>query len=260
MQLKGYHLRPVSPFYETLETAISLNNSCLQSFVSSKNGIIDINNIEIKKTNKLTQAIDLYIHGSFWICPTLNNKKSIETFTNEYNLSLSLGAKLFIIHLGSARKFKDTTKGIENCARFLNNLTKNVLKEDCQLLIENTAHNNYNVGSNLEDFKQLYYLLDQPEKIGFCFDTAHAYAYGYNLADHNNLLINILNKNIYFKIKLIHLNDTKDDFGSYLDKHVMIGNGRIGIQNLINIAKLFHDTPLIIEAPQDEIKNINSLF
>ena len=131
-------------------------------------------------------------------------------------------------------------------------LNKILKKEDpITLLLENTTHENKTIGSNLNDFKLLKPLLTQPQKIGFCIDTCHAFAYGYDL-EKTDSFVETLDQTMGLKnIKLIHLNDSAKPQGSKIDKHAVPGKGLIGkkiLQKIINHKKLKH-IPIIIEPP-----------
>lgn len=257
--LKGFHIRPHQPFANTIHQAKDLNTNCLQSFVTGTNELLDLEDIDIKTTNKLTQETPLYIHGSYWICPTYNSEKSLKAFKNEYNRALELGARLFVLHLGSAKKYGEKQKGIEQAVRFLNKIVKEYSCSDCKIIVENTAHNKLSIGSDLADFKEIYNLLDQSEKLGFCLDTSHAHAFGYNIQsiEHQNNFVSELNNNVPFTLELIHLNDTLDTCGSFLDRHALIGTGQIGERALQSIVNLLPAVPIIMEAPVDQITKLS---
>lgn len=80
MRNKGFHLRPISPFNETFLKAKELNANCLQTFVVDTNRLLSLDETDIKLSHKLAQDIDLYIHGSYWICPTYNCESSVTAF------------------------------------------------------------------------------------------------------------------------------------------------------------------------------------
>ena len=146
--------------------------------------------------------------------------------------------------------------GIQSVATMLNTLLK---KEDSvQILLENTAHGNRCVGSDINDFVLIKDLLEHPEKVKYCLDFAHAYAYGYDLSD-TTAFTNFLDSTIGLaNIKLIHLNDSAEICASKKDKHALPGLGQIGketIQKLINHPS-FKEIPKIIEAPISTIELI----
>ena len=260
MRKAGFHLRPQIPFKKVFDKAKELEIKCFQTFVINEQTILDLNQDDIALCNSTTNDIELYVHGSYWICPSLNDHRSLQSFKNEYELALSLGAKFFIIHLGSGKRYKSKDLGIEQSARFLNQITKNIAHDDCTILLENTAHQNFTVGSELDDFKKLYSILDKSDKIGFCLDTAHAHAYGYEIieSEMQKKFVKNLIEQVSFDLKLIHLNDTHESKGSFIDKHEIAGQGAIGLQALQNLLKLLHvDIPLIFETPTETFNKLN---
>ena len=128
--------------------------------------------------------------------------------------------------------------------------------------MENTAHGNMSVGSDLQDFHQLLQKLDHPEKISFCIDTSHAHAFGYDIADitKHGEFIDLLDELIGLeRIVLIHLNDTKEKCGSLIDRHDIVGQGKLGdsvLKHFIAQPRLAH-IPVLMELPvlpeQEEI-------
>lgn len=259
MRNVGFHLRAQIPFKTIFDQVMELGLKCFQTFVINEQKILDLDSTDIKNCKQATNEIELYVHGSYWICPTLNDQRSLQTFKTEYELALSLGAKFFIIHLGSGKRYKSKDIAIEQSARFLNQITQNVAHSDCQILLENTAHQNFTIGSELNDFYELYNILDKSDKIGFCLDTAHAHAFGYDIIEakaQREFAETI--KQINFTLKLIHLNDTHESRGSFIDKHEIAGQGQIGWQALQNLVKLLaDDIPLILETPTEIFNNLN---
>ena len=93
-----------------------------------------------------------------------------------------------------------------------------------------------------------------PELVKICLDTAHAYVYGYNLADEQEQenFCELVQKTVGFaSIALLHLNDTVQPLGSFLDKHAVIGQGHIGQEALVRFATRpdLAQVPIILELP-----------
>ncbi len=98
------------------------------------------------------------------------------------------------------------------------------------LLLENTAGSKNSMGSSFEDIASI---LDakNSERLGVCLDTCHLFASGYDLRTPEELehtLAEFENLIGLRRLKLIHLNDSKGDLGSGLDRHEHIGLGKIG--------------------------------
>jgi deoxyribonuclease-4 len=126
------------------------------------------------------------------------------------------------------------------------------------LLLENTSGKTNEIGST---FTEIGEIIDNVSTthIGVCFDTCHAYARGYDIASPNGLeeTINEIESSIGMdKIKIVHLNDSKGELGSRLDRHNHIGEGHIGEKGFINfLSSPFKDKPLILETPIDEFRS-----
>jgi deoxyribonuclease-4 len=91
--------------------------------------------------------------------------------------------------------------------------------------------------------------------IGICFDTSHAFAAGYDLRTEENIesTVQKIDDLMGFeKLKVVHLNDSKGDFNSRIDRHEHIGLGKIGEEGFRNIlASKLGTVPLIMETPKD---------
>jgi apurinic endonuclease APN1 len=162
-----------------------------------------------------------------------------------------------IVHPGSAKGADDRLQGVDALARALNIVIRK--KYGIKLVLENTAHGNFAIGSDITDFKLLLEKLDKPDEIAFCIDTAHAYSYGYDIVDATarDEFIRLLDATIGLsRIHMIHLNDTYEKLGSKLDRHQIIGQGSLGDDTLkafIYDARL-RTLPIIMELPALEEK------
>jgi len=103
------------------------------------------------------------------------------------------------------------------------------------LLLENTAGTRNSMGSSFEDIQRIIAGLTRPERVGVCFDTAHAYAAGYDLGSKAAVdnTIRRFDETIGFeRLHLVHLNDSSGGLGSRIDRHEHIGLGMIGEKGL----------------------------
>lgn len=160
-----------------------------------------------------------------------------------------LGFNHIILHPGSTAI---RNAGIDAIVQVLNTLTSST--QGIKFVLENVAFAAPSIGGSLEDLQAIYSKLDNPERVGFCIDTAHAYAYGYDLAtkDARNSFIDLLGNTIgYNNIALIHINDTQSTLGSRHDMHCHLGGGTLGIEALREFAldERLTRIPLILELP-----------
>lgn len=110
------------------------------------------------------------------------------------------------------------------------------------------------VGGDLKEIRDIIDLVKDKSRVGFCIDTCHAFAAGYDLAKQSGFdkLVQDIDQIIGFNyLKGLHLNDSKGGCGDHLDRHELIGKGRIGIEGfrrIMNEARFAH-LPMILETP-----------
>jgi len=181
--------------------------------------------------------------------------KSLKSLTAELDRCIILGIPYVVTHLGS-HLGKGPDIGLERIVTAINQALSNA-KGDIMLLLENTAGTKNSMGSTFEDINRILWQIESREKVGVCFDTAHAFAAGYDLrtSEGVNSTISKLDAVLGLKqLKVIHLNDSKGELGSGRDRHEHIGLGFIGE---VGFRALFHHPslqglPFIMETPIDE--------
>jgi deoxyribonuclease-4 len=175
----------------------------------------------------------LYLHGSYWINLANIGRTKHHILTKELQWAKKLSFTHMILHPGSAKGAIDREEGIDALASALNGILKR--EHDIKIVLENTAHGKMAIGSDMYDFAKVLQKLDHPDRVMFCIDTAHAFAYGYNVRDAQgqDAFIALLDQTIGIeRIALLHVNDTHEHLGSCMDRHHMIGDGKIGEEAL----------------------------
>lgn len=181
--------------------------------------------------------------------------KSISQLKAELQRCNKLGIKYLISHLGSP-KSRGKEFGIKRVIMAL----KSILKEyqgRTVLVLENSAGKRDKLGSRLDDFGEIFSKINFKDKLGFCFDTCHAFASGYDfrtIAKAEKIVSLIDEKISLKKCYIIHCNDSKYPLGEGKDRHEHIGLGMIGdlgFKNLFRLKKI-RESPLICETPVDE--------
>lgn len=249
----GLHLRVTDSLVSVAKQAIAFELPYFQAFLvtQQKNGALIIpSEIEITQFRKLCEKrfSQLYAHATFWLNLADPAHSSLDGLWRQVMLAQRLGFTHLIVHPGSCGS-ATKQEGIEMVARTLNQLYKK--ETTITILLENTAHGNRAVGSDLADLVQMRNLLDKPERVQFCIDTAHAHAYGYDLitmAPFLALLDTIIGME---NIGLLHLNDASDVVGSCKDRHAIVGEGMIGHAPLTMVYRQWcaREMPIIIEPP-----------
>lgn len=185
------------------------------------------------------------------------NKKSVDVLMKEVKRCGQLGIPYLVAHLGSHMGTGDET-GIK---QLVNAFSKGAsVKNDVMILLENTAGQKNSVGSDFDQWAEIFFKLRPKERFGVCFDTCHAFAYGYDLRTEKAVsdTFKKFDDAIGFEhLKILHLNDSKGDIGSNLDRHEHIGLGKIGEKGMSATIKLINkkDIPIILETPIDNTRD-----
>jgi len=184
-------------------------------------------------------------------------EKSVKTLTSELERCTQLEIPYLVTHLGS-HLGAGMQKGFTRLINAINHALTNT-SDDVMLLLENTAKTRNSMGSTFEDIQHIIEQISHTKRVGVCFDTSHAFAAGYDLRTDETveMIIRKIDDVIGFeKFKLVHLNDSKGDLNSCIDRHEHIGMGMIGEEGFRNIlGSRLGDLPLILETPKDSRRN-----
>lgn len=125
-------------------------------------------------------------------------------------------------------------------------------------VIENTAGQGTNLGYSFYQLKSIIDKVDDKSRVGVCIDTCHAYSAGYDLKtkDGFNRVFDEFDDVVGFEyLKGMHLNDSKKEFGSRVDRHDSLGKGTLGLEvfECIMNDSRFDNMPLILETPVEEL-------
>ncbi|MEX0944316.1 MAG: deoxyribonuclease IV [Balneolaceae bacterium] len=182
-------------------------------------------------------------------------QKSRNAFLDELRRCEQLGIRLLNFHPGSHLNQISPERCIEMIADSINWALDQT--EFVTAVIENTAGQGTNMGYQFEQLAQMIERVDQKERVGVCVDTAHAFAAGYDISSEAGFkeTFELFDQTIGFDmLKAMHLNDSKKELGSKVDRHDSIGNGFIGFTPFELIMKdpRFDGIPMILETPNTE--------
>ena len=179
---------------------------------------------------------------------------NVSFLKEEINRVTSLGVKLLVIHPGSHVGLGEEV-GLNNIIKVLNAvITKDTYPNIC---LETMAGKGSELGTT---FEQLKYIMDNiliKDKVFVCMDTCHINDAGYDLNDFDTILNKFDSVIGLDKLKVIHINDSKNILGAKKDRHENIGIGTIGFKNInyiVNHDKL-KDIPKILETPYINIED-----
>lgn len=266
MRQVGLHLRFIDNLLPLLHKAIMLKLPLFQCFltVQRTGALMAPTDAEVEQFVGLRRQYggDLYLHISYHA--NACEPYGLHRIQKELMLARRLEFTHAVLHPGSGKWCGDKERGIRVLVKTLNVLTQT--DDTPLLLLENSAHGSLSVGGDMADFAAIAQGLKRPERVKFCVDTAHAFSYGYNLADdqEQDRFIALLEDCLGIEhIALIHLNDTMQQCGSLIDQHHIIGQGRIGSRALKRFClhpklcriPLLLELPLVPEEQEREIYN-----
>jgi len=266
MGLLGAHVSISGGVYKAPERGKKLGCESIQIF--SKNQmqwkakpITPEDSQKFKEELKKTHIKEVVIHDSYLInlgSPDEEKlKMSRDAFLDEMIRAEILGVKYLVFHPGS-HMGKGEELGLKLIAESLNILIDKAKEApNVLLLLETTAGQGSNLGYKFEHLKFIMDQVEKKERLGVCFDTAHAFEAGYDISTEEgyertfNEFDNVIGLE---KLKVFHLNDSRTPLGSHVDRHEHIGKGMIGLtafELLVNDER-FKNHPMILETPGGE--------
>ena len=197
-------------------------------------------------------------HDSYLINLGHPEKESLEksrmAFLDEMTRCEQLGLKMLNFHPGSHLKLISVDQCLALIAESINitlDKTKGVTA-----VIENTAGQGSNVGFSFMHIAQIIDKVEDKSRVGVCLDTCHTYSAGYDLKTEAGYQATFKEFDDVIGLpflKAIHLNDTKKEFASRVDRHETLGNGFLGMEFFERIMKdeRLDNIPFILETPDE---------
>ncbi len=179
-------------------------------------------------------------------------EKSRAAFLDEMQRCEQLGLKLLNFHPGSHLNQIPLEACLDLIAESINWVLART--QGVTAVIENTAGQGSNVGN---EFWHLKYIIDRVEdksRVGVCLDTCHTFTAGYDfLADYDKVFDSFASEVGFKYLRAMHLNDSKKERGTRVDRHDNIGKGFIGNAFFERLMKdpRFDNMPLILETPDE---------
>jgi deoxyribonuclease-4 len=216
---------------------------------------------QFKLKQEKTGIAPVVAHDSYLInlCSPdkVNQKKSIDAFQVEMERCRTLEIPYLVMHPGS-HLGQGEEWGLETIASNLNNLiNQDLAPGGVMILLETTAGQGTNLGYKFEHLKAIMDLIEAKDRIGVCIDTAHVLAAGYDIRTSEGFesVLSEFDSIVGLEnLKAIHLNDSKKEYKSRVDRHEQIGKGFVGLEAfryLMN-RKDFNLIPMLLETPKDK--------
>lgn len=198
---------------------------------------------------KQTVSHDSYLINLASPDPALR-QKSIELFMVELSRCVALKIPYLVTHPG-AHMGEGEAIGLRRVAAALNEVHAVVPADGVITCLEITAGQGSSLGYKLEHLAEIISLVAAPRRLGVCLDTAHLFAAGY---DYRGRKYAAFRKQVQktvglSRVKVLHINDSKKDLGSRVDRHEHIGRGKIGVEGFKPFVRdeAFAKVPKILE-------------
>jgi deoxyribonuclease-4 len=183
-------------------------------------------------------------------------EKSIEACLLELQRCDRLGIETLVVHpgghMGQGEEF-----AMRRLAAAIDSVHDRMPDRGASIALETMAGQGTVIGHRFEQIAGVIALTRDPGRVGVCFDTCHVFAAGYDLrtgAAYDETTRRFGSEIGFARLRAVHVNDSKRDLGSRVDRHEHIGKGFLGLEAfrlLMNDPRL-ESVPLLLETPKDE--------
>ena len=273
-QLLGAHTSTSGGVSKSVDLAEKFDFTAMQIFTKNNNRwfqkALEEKEIEAFKTKLDKSSIKFVVsHDSYLInlCGTDKEilKKSRIALLDELERCELLGIPHLNFHPGSHLGAGEDD-GITLIAESINIVHDKTKGYKVSSMLETTAGQGTTIGYRFEQLQKIIDLVEQKERMTVCIDTAHVFAAGYDIKNPKNFkkVIKEFDDIIGLeRLKCFHLNDSKKEFGSRVDRHEHIGNGFIGLEGFSNIMndERLREIPKILETPKgkEQLEDLENL-
>ena len=272
--LLGAHTSTSGGVSKAVERAEKLGFTAMQIFTKNNNRWF-AKPLDKKEISKFKSSMEhsnikfVVAHDSYLINLCATNlellEKSRVAFIDELTRCEELGVPYLNFHPGS-HTGRGEDEGLNVIAESINIAHDKTIDFNVSSMLEITAGQGTALGYKFEHIAKIIELVEHKERMSVCIDTAHLFAAGYDFRTRETYyktmqdFDRIIGLN---KLKCFHMNDSKKELGSRVDRHEHIGNGFIGIEgfkHIMNDEKLL-SIPKILETPKgkDQLEDIENL-
>jgi deoxyribonuclease IV len=264
LPLLGAHQSIAGGYYKAVEIAAECGCQCVQIFTKNNNQwrakpITDDDAEKFQAALKRLNITHPLSHDSYLINLAAPDdelwRKSVEAFAVELLRAEKLGIPAVVTHPGAFTSSSEEA-GLKRIIAALDEVHDKVGNLNVCTLLENTAGQGSTLGRTFEQLATIIDGVKAPERVAVCIDTCHLFAAGYPFstpADYHATM-DKLDKIVGLKlIKAFHLNDSKKELGSRVDRHEHIAQGKIGLEGfrlLVNDPR-FAEIPMYLETPKE---------
>lgn len=266
MRYLGAHVSTAGGVHQALLRAKAIGANTCQIFAKNNNQWLakkPLTDEEIGKffENKRTCGIEIiFSHAGYLINLASPDQKnsglSLKSLAQEMERAIALELDFVVLHPG-AHVGGGMKKGIEKIAQNIRNVLEKFPHRRTWLLLETTAGQGTSVGHRFEQLAAILDFVRDIPRVGICLDTCHVFAAGYDFRtpeDYQKIWREFDRTIGFKKLKALHLNDSKQELGSRVDRHQHIGQGKIGPEGfrLLMRDKRLAQIPMVLETPKQD--------
>jgi len=274
MDLLGAHISTKGGLHTVFERAAAIGANAIALFAKNSNqwkGKV-MTDDDVAQFAALRNVQPIVSHASYLINLATTNaefhRKSIAAMIDELDRAERLGIHGVVLHPG-AHLNAGVDNGLDQIARSLDQVHAAIPNHRVVTLLETAAGQGSCVGCTFEELGRIIDLVDDKKRVGICIDTCHIFAAGYDIRSRDGYERTMEEVETHVGIENVgafHLNDSKRELGSRVDRHQHIGEGAIGLEAfrlLLNDAR-FAKIPKLIETPKtietkSDLKNLKRL-
>lgn len=181
--------------------------------------------------------------------------RSLAALADEIRRCDQLGIDDLVLHPGS-HMGAGVERGKALVVEALNQVISRSEGSRVRVLLETMSGQGHTLGATLEEIAWIMDRVDEPSRLGLCLDTCHLFASGYELrgrVSYDRLVRSVERLFGAENVGCWHLNDSRKEIGSRLDRHEHIGEGQIGVEVFSSIVSdpRWRDTPCLLETPKE---------
>lgn len=260
----GSHLSIAGGMHHAIEAALRLGLDTVQVFVKNQRQwrASPLRPDDLRRWHELLQTSGFRpptAHATYLInlasADESLRERSWQAFAEELQRCDQLSIPYLVIHPGAAGEASPES-AIERVSDSLNRIFAEHPGIRAMPLLETTAGQGTTLGRSFAELGAILAGLREPRRVGVCVDTCHVFAAGYDIrskGEYKKMMDEAQRHVGMERIRCWHLNDSRGELGSHLDRHEHIGCGRIGVDGFVNVlhdARFLH-VPMILETPKE---------
>jgi deoxyribonuclease-4 len=261
----GAHMSIAGGVDRAIERGLSIGCAAIQMFTKSNNQwaarpLPGDEVLRFRSERARLGDLPVVAHDSYLInlCSPddLLYEKSVDACRLELERCARLGIETLVVHPG-AHMGQGEEFAIRRIAGAIDRIHDRVPRTGASIALETMAGQGTVIGHRFEQIARIIALTRDPDRVGVCLDTCHIFAAGYDLRTrpaYEETLRAFACDIGFGRLRAVHVNDSKRELGSRVDRHEHIGKGFLGLEafRLLMNDRRFLDVPLLLETPKDE--------